>query len=164
MPDLASVKERLAAEVDKRADILIDASHQIHAHPELCYEERFAHDLLTGILEAEKLDVERHAFDLETAFIARAGSGDGPTIAVLCEYDALPGIGHACGHNIIGTAGLGAGIAAATLAEEVGGRLVILGTPAEEGGGGKELLARRGAFEGGDAAVMVHPEGAELTR
>jgi amidohydrolase len=156
------VKERLAAEVDKRADVLIDASHQIHAHPELCYEEHFAHDLLTGLLEAEQLAVERHAFDLDTAFIARAGSGDGPTIAVLCEYDALPGIGHACGHNIIGTAGLGAGVAAAALADELGGRVVILGTPAEEGGGGKELLAQRGAFEGVDAAMMVHPAGADL--
>ena len=160
--DLAAVKERLAAEVDKRADVLIDASHQIHEHPELCYEEHFAHDLLTGLLEAEKLDVERHAFDLDTAFIARAGSGDGPTIAVLCEYDALPGIGHACGHNIIGTAGLGAGVAAAALADELGGRVVILGTPAEEGGGGKELLAQRGAFDGVDAAMMVHPAGADL--
>jgi amidohydrolase len=160
--DLAAVKERLAAEVDKRADVLIDASHQIHAHPELCYEEHFAHDLLTGLLEAEKLDVERHAFDLDTAFIARAGSGDGPTVAVLCEYDALPGIGHACGHNIIGTAGLGAGVAAAVLADELGGRVVILGTPAEEGGGGKELLAQRGAFEGVDAAMMVHPAGHDL--
>jgi amidohydrolase len=160
--DLAAAKERLAAEVDKRADVLIDASHQIHAHPELCYEEHFAHDLLTGLLEAEQLAVERHAFDLDTAFIARAGSGDGPTIAVLCEYDALPGIGHACGHNIIGTAGLGAGVAAAALADELGGRVVILGTPAEEGGGGKELLAQRGAFEGVDAAMMVHPAGADL--
>jgi amidohydrolase len=163
-PDLARVKERLAAEVDKRADVLLDASHEIHAHPELCFEERFAHDLLTGLLEAEELDVERHAFDLDTAFIARAGSGDGPTIAVLCEYDALPGIGHACGHNIIGTAGLGAGVAAAALANELGGRLVILGTPAEEGGGGKEVLVQRGAFEGVDAAMMVHPAGADLTR
>src|SRR3954468_2363096 len=134
--DLAAVKERLAAEVDKRADVLIDASHQIHDHPELCYEEHFAHDLLTGLLEAENIEVERHAFDLDTAFIARAGSGNGPTIAVLCEYDALPGIGHACGHNIIGTAGLGAGVAVAALADELGGRVVILGTPAEEGGGG----------------------------
>jgi len=161
---LAAVKERLAAEVDKRAGVLIDASHQIHEHPELCYEEHFAHDLLTGLLEAEKLDVERHAFDLDTAFIARAGTGDGPTIAVLCEYDALPGIGHACGHNIIGTAGLGAGVALAALADELGGRVVILGTPAEEGGGGKELLAQRGAFEGIDAAMMVHPAGVDLAR
>ncbi|MEY2453459.1 MAG: hypothetical protein QOD92_3033 [Acidimicrobiaceae bacterium] len=162
MTDLEAVKERLAAEVDKRADVLIDASHQIHDHPELCYEEHFAHDLLTGLLEAEHIDVERHAFDLDTAFIARAGTGDGPTIAVLCEYDALPGIGHACGHNIIGTAGLGAGVAAAALADELGGRVVILGTPAEEGGGGKELLAQRGAFEGVDAAMMVHPAGTDL--
>ena len=162
MTDLEAVKERLAAEVDKRADVLIDASHQIHDHPELCYEEHFAHDLLTGLLEAENIDVERHAFDLDTAFIARAGTGDGPTIAVLCEYDALPGIGHACGHNIIGTAGLGAGVAAAVLADELGGRVVILGTPAEEGGGGKELLAQRGAFEGVDAAMMVHPAGTDL--
>jgi amidohydrolase len=161
--DLASVKERLAAEIDKRADVLIDASHQIHAHPELCYEEHFAHDLLTGLLETENIDVERGAFDLDTAFIARAGT-NGPTIAVLCEYDALPGIGHACGHNIIGTAGLGAGIAAAMLAEETGGRVVILGTPAEEGGGGKELLVQRGALEGVDAAMMVHPAGADLAR
>jgi amidohydrolase len=164
MAELAAVKERLAAEVDKRADVLIDASHQIHANPELCYEERFAHDLLTDILETEKLDVDRHAFDLETAFIARAGTGDGPTIAVLCEYDALPGIGHACGHNIIGTAGLGAGLAAAALANELGGRVVVLGTPAEEGGGGKELLLQRGALEGVDAAMMVHPAGADLAR
>src|SRR3954467_345869 len=162
--DLASVKDRLPAEIDKRADVLIDASHQIHEHPELCYEEHFAHDLLTGLLEAENLDVERHAFDLDTAFIARAGSGDGPTIAVLCEYDALPGIGHACGHNIIGTAGIGAGIAAAALADELGGRGVVLGTPAEEGGGGKELLAQRGALEGVDAAMMVHPAGVDIAR
>src|SRR5688500_7803211 len=160
--DLAAAKERLAAEVDKRAEVLIDASHQIHGRPELCYEEHFAHDVLTGLLEGENLDVERHAFDLETAFIARVGSGDGPTIAVLCEYDALPGIGHACGHNIIGTAGVGAGLAAAALADELGGRLVILGTPAEEGGGGKELLVQRGAFDGVDAAMMVHPAGADL--
>ncbi len=89
MSDLTAVKGRLAAEVDKRADVLVDASHQIHAHPELCYEEHFAHDVLTGLLEADGLEVERHAFDLDTAFIARAGTGDGPTIAVLCEYDAL---------------------------------------------------------------------------
>jgi amidohydrolase len=141
---------------------LVDASHQIHAHPELNYEEHFAHDLLAGLLEAEGLEVERHAFQLDTAFVARAGTS-GPTIAVLCEYDALPGIGHACGHNIIATAGLGAGVAAAAVAEEAGGRVVVMGTPAEEGGGGKILLARRGAFEGVDAALMVHPAGADLT-
>jgi amidohydrolase len=161
--DLSAVKERLKAEVDARADVLLDASHQIHAHPEVNYEEHFAHDLLTGLLAGEGLTVEAGAFDLDTAFVARAGTS-GPTIAVLCEYDALPGIGHACGHNIIATAGLGAGLAAAVLAEEAGGRVVVLGTPAEEGGGGKILLAQRGAFEGVDAALMVHPAGEELAR
>lgn len=161
--DLTSLKDRLRREVEARADLLVDASHQIHAHPELNYEEHFAHNLLSALLEGEGLTVERGAYGLSTAFRATAGSG-GPTIAVLCEYDALPGIGHACGHNIIATAGLGAGLAAAALAEEVGGQIVILGTPAEEGGGGKILMARAGAFDGVDAALMVHPAGFDLTR
>lgn len=160
--DLIAAKERLRAEVEARADVLLEASHQIHEHPETNYEEHFAHDLLTRVLTDEGLAVEPHAFGLDTAFVARAGTS-GPTIAVLCEYDALPGIGHACGHNIIATAGLGAGLAAAAVAEEAGGRVVVMGTPAEEGGGGKILLARRGAFEGVDAALMVHPAGADLT-
>src|SRR5690606_38307307 len=84
--------------------------------------------------------------------------------AVLCEYDALPGLGHACGHNIIATAGLGAGLAAAAVAEEAGGRVVILGTPAEEGGGGKVKMLQAGALEGVDAAMMIHPAGVDLTR
>src|SRR5438132_1201501 len=125
--ELSEAKDRLCDEVDKRADILLAASHDIHAHPELAFEEHFAHERLTQILEDEGLALERGAYGLDTAFVARAGS-DGPTIAVLCEYDALPGVGHACGHNIIGTAGLGAGLAAAQLADELGGRVVILGT------------------------------------
>src|SRR6266513_4989928 len=161
--DVDAAKDRLIAEVDRHAEGLLDASHRIHQHPELLFEERFAAELLCDMLEGAGFEVERGAYGLETAFIARAGT-EGPTIAVLCEYDALPGIGHACGHNIIGTAGLGAGVAAAVLAEEVGGRVVILGTPAEEGGGGKELLAQRGALEGVDAAMMVHPAGADLAR
>ena len=159
--DLESAKERLVDEVDRRADVLVDASHQIHAHPELAFEEVFAHDLLTDLLEADGLEPERGAYDLDTAFAARAGE-EGPTIAVMCEYDALPGIGHACGHNIIAAAGLGAGLAAASLADELGGRVVILGTPAEEGGGGKVLMMERGALDGVDAAMMVHPAGADL--
>ncbi|MGQ0432873.1 MAG: M20 family metallopeptidase [Microthrixaceae bacterium] len=161
--DLADLKERLRSEVEARAEVLLDASHQIHAHPELNFDEHFAHDLLTEVLAGEGLAVERGAFDLDTAFVARAGS-TGPSIAVLLEYDALPGIGHACGHNIIATAGLGAGLAAAALAEEAGGQVVVLGTPAEEGGGGKIVMAQRGAFDGVDAALMVHPAGADLAR
>lgn len=161
--DVAALKERLREEVTSRADRLIELSHAIHEHPETNYEETFAHDALTEALEAEGLAVERHAFGVDTAFAARAGTS-GPTIAVLLEYDALPGLGHACGHNIIATAGLGAGLAAAALAEEAGGRIVVLGTPAEEGGGGKILMAREGAFEGVDAAMMVHPAGDDLAR
>lgn len=163
MADLDAVKARLDQVVADRAADLLDASHRIHAHPELGYDEHQAHDVLTDLLEAAGLAVSRSAYDLPTAFEAVAGSG-GPRIAVLCEYDALPGIGHACGHNVIGTAGAGAGIAAAAVAEELGGTVVVLGTPAEEGGGGKVLMAQRGAFDAVDAALMVHPAGADLAR
>jgi amidohydrolase len=155
------LKAKVCAEIDRRATMLIDASHEIHAHPELNYEEHFAHDLLTSILESEGLDHERSAYGLETAFVGEAGSG-GALVGVLCEYDALPEIGHACGHNIIATAGLGAGLALAAVAGEAGGRVRILGTPAEEGGGGKIVMAERGALEGIDVAMMVHPAGADL--
>lgn len=161
--DLDELKARLREEVEARRELLLDVSHQIHENPETNYEERFAHDLLAGVLEAAGLAVERSAHGVDTAFAARAGSR-GPLVAVLCEYDALPGIGHACGHNIIAAAGLGAGLAAAALAEEASGRVLVLGTPAEEGGGGKIALIRAGALDGVDAALMVHPAGAELTR
>ena len=101
---------------------------------------------------------------LPTAFAARAGSGTGPLLAILCEYDALPGVGHACGHNVIAAIGAGAGIAAAAVVDELDGRLLVLGTPAEEGGGGKIDLISAGAFDGVDAALMVHPAGVDLTR
>jgi amidohydrolase len=155
------IKDALLARVDALADMLVEASHDIHAHPELAFEEHHAHDLLTEILEREGLDVTRHAFGMETAFDVGAGS-EGPTIAICCEYDALPGVGHACGHNIIATAGLGAGLAAAALAADAGGRVRILGTPAEEGGGGKALVIQAGGLEGVDAAMMIHPADADL--
>ena len=161
--DVDDLKQRVCAEVDRLADRLIDASHQIHAHPELNYQEVFAHDLLSDILDDLGHRATRHAYGVDTAFEARAGAA-GPEIAVLCEYDALPGIEHACGHNVIATAGLGAGLAAAALADEMGGRVRIMGTPAEEGGGGKILMARQGAFEGLAAAMMVHPADADLIR
>jgi amidohydrolase len=158
---LAEAKARLHHEVDRRADLLIEVSQRIHAQPELAFQERYAHELLTEVLAAEGLATTRSAYGLETAFDARAGSS-GPLVAVLCEYDALPGLGHACGHNVIAAAGLGAGLAAAALAEELGGRVVVLGSPAEEGGGGKVFMAREGAFEGVEAAMMVHPADADL--
>jgi amidohydrolase len=159
---LTDVKQRLAAEVDRRRHLLLDVSHQVHAHPETNYEEHFAHELLTQVIEGEGLAVERAAGGIATAFRSTVEAGEGPTVAVMCEYDALPGIGHACGHNVIAAAGLGAGLAAAALAGELGGRLVILGTPAEEGGGGKIKLIEAGVLDGVDAALMLHPADAEL--
>ncbi len=156
-------KDRVAADVSARADRLVSVSHEIHAHPELNYEEVFAHDLLCSVLEDCGLPVVRHAYGVDTAFEVSVGSS-GPEILVLLEYDALPGIGHGCGHNVIAAAGLGAGLAAASLADELGGRLRILGTPAEEGGGGKIALARQGAFDSGTAAMMIHPADADLLR
>jgi amidohydrolase len=159
--DVTAAKQRMAEEIDRRTDLLLDVSHRIHANPELNFEERVAHDLLCDVLEGEGVRTERSSHGLETAFVGSAGSA-GPHIAVCLEYDALPGIGHACGHNIIAAAGLGAGLAAAALAEECGGRVSMIGTPAEEGGGGKVLQIRAGAFRDVDAALMVHPGGADL--
>jgi amidohydrolase len=161
LAEIESLKQAVRAEVDRLAPQLIDASHQIHAHPELNFEERFAHDLLTDLIETAGLDVERHAYGVATAFEAGAGER-GPDVAVLSEYDALPGIGHACGHNIIATAGVGAGLAAASVAARAGGRIRLMGTPAEEGGGGKIEMARNGAFRDLAAAMMVHPADADL--
>ena len=160
--DTAEAKRRVADEVDRLTPVLLDVSHQIHERPELCFEEHFAHDLLAGVIEDAGIGVERGAYELETAFDARVGDDDRPAVAVLCEYDALPDIGHACGHNIIAAAGLGAGLAAASVADAAGGKLALMGTPAEEGGGGKELMIRRGAFAGVGAAMMVHPANHEL--
>jgi amidohydrolase len=159
--DADEAKVRMCDEVDKREVALLEVSHQIHEHPELGWKEHFAHDLITSVLGDEGLNPTRGAYEVPTAFEARAGN-EGPLVAVLCEYDALPGIGHACGHNIIAAAGLGAGLAAATLAAELGGRVMVLGTPAEEGGGGKIRLAENGALDGVDVAMMVHPAGADL--
>ena len=159
----ADLRRRVVDEVDRRAEMLLDVSHRIWAEPETCFEERHAHDLLTEVLESEGLAPSRHAADLETAFVATAGH-DGPDVGVLLEYDALPGIGHACGHNVIAAAGLGAGLAAAALADEAGGRVRILGTPAEEGGGGKIFMIEAGLFEGLAAAMMVHPADRDLLR
>lgn len=160
--DIAEAKRRVRDEIERLAPRLIALSHDIHDHPELSFEEHHAHEVLTGMLCDNGLDVQRGAYGLPTAFDARAGSGEGPLIAVCCEYDALPEIGHACGHNVIGAAGVGAGLAAAAVAESLGGRLAVLGTPAEEGGGGKEFMIRRGAFDGVDAAMMVHPADRDL--
>lgn len=150
----AGARERL----NTAQQTLIDLSHRIHANPELGYEEEKASRWLAEELDGAGFAVEMGICDLPTAFIARAGSGP-LHIAICAEYDCLPGIGHACGHNLIAAMGVGAGLAAARVADEVGLTVTVIGTPAEEVGdaGGKILLLERGAFEGQHAAMMVHP-------
>ncbi len=133
-----------------------DISLDIHSHPELNFQEYRARDLLADYLEKKDFRVERGAYELATAFEATAGSG-GPTIAVLSEYDALPGLGHACGHNLIAISGVATAIALKEALGDGNGTVVLLGTPAEEGGGGKVFMIERGALEGVDAALMLHP-------
>ena len=144
--NIDELKSTVCARIDALSTGLLDVSHDIHAHPELNYEEHHAHAVLTDFLQAQGIAPERSAYGLATAFNAQVG-GSGPQVAVLCEYDALPGVGHACGHNVIAAAGLGAGIAAASVAEQLRGTVRIMGTPAEEGGGGKVRMARAGAFD-----------------
>src|SRR5918911_4883113 len=135
---------------------VIALSHRIHAHPELGFEEEQAATWLAETLTDAGFTVEKGICGLPTAFVARAGSGP-LHLAICAEYDCLPGIGHACGHNIIAAMSAGAGIAAAKVADEVGLTVSVIGTPAEEGGGGKILLLNRGVFDGVHAAMMVHP-------
>lgn len=155
------LKRNVNDAVDSRSKKLIGISHAIHEHPEVAFEEHFAHATLTDTLQDEGLPVVRNAYGVDTAFSVEIGSGD-YCVTVICEYDALPGIGHACGHNVIAAVGLGAGIALAPIADSLGFKLKILGTPAEEAGGGKVVMARAGAFADVDAAMMVHPADADV--
>src|SRR5215470_8194778 len=145
-------RERLAAAETE----LLALSRRIHGRPELAFEEEHAVGWIADVLDAGGFRVERGVCDLPTAFVARAGSGP-LHVAVCAEYDALPEIGHACGHNIIAAAAVGTALALAEVADDLGLTVALLGTPAEEAGGGKELLLRAGAFDDVAAAVMVHP-------
>jgi len=150
---------RAAADrLDELAPELIQMSHSIHANPELAFQERHAAAAVAAAVARHGFEVEVGAFGLETAFRATAGNGR-PRVAILAEYDALPGIGHGCGHNVICAAGVGGFLAAASLVDQVGGSVQLIGCPAEEGGSGKELIARAGGFEDVDCAMMVHPAG-----
>jgi amidohydrolase len=149
-------KEGARERYDRSREGLIALSHRLHATPELGFEEEKGAGWLCDVLADTGFDVERGVCDLPTSFLARTGSG--PLHIALCaEYDALPGIGHACGHNIIAAMSVGAGIALSKVADDVGLTISILGTPAEENGGGKILMLERGAFQGVHAAMMVHP-------
>jgi amidohydrolase len=154
MEQKAAARERLAEVRDQ----LVALSHRIHAHPELGWQEEKSSAWVGDALAGAGFDVRRGAHDLPTAIVARAGSG--PLHVAFCaEYDCLPGIGHACGHNIIAAMSVGAAIAAARVADDAGLTISLFGTPAEEvcNAGGKIELLDRGAFDGVHAAMMVHP-------
>jgi amidohydrolase len=149
-------KARIAREARALHPRLIDIARELHEHPEILFEERQAATLLTGELEEHGFDVERGVAGLETAFVATYGSG-APVVGILAEYDALPKLGHACGHNLIATWGIGAGIALKRALPDVQGTIKVIGTPGEEGGGGKVIMAKAGVFNGLDAVMMLHP-------
>jgi amidohydrolase len=159
---LELLKKDVASAIDAMRAELLGLSHAIHQEPELALEEFKAAGRLSDAVETHDLGVQREAFGLKTSYVAEFGNTAGPTIAILSEYDALPGVGHACGHNIIATAGYGAAIALSKLNGRLPGRVRYLGTPAEERFGGKEIIARAGAFERTDAAMMIHPSNMDL--
>ena len=144
------------ARADELHPRLIELSHRLHEEPETAFQEYASADMVATLMESEGFDVERGACDLPTALTATYGTGD-LKVGICAEYDALPDIGHACGHNVIAAAGVGAAVALAPLADRLGLTVKLIGTPAEEGGGGKVLMLDRGAFDGLAAALMVHP-------
>ncbi len=157
MPDRDALKRRATEAIDRRKDELIAMSLRIHETPEIAFQEHKCSAMLADLLAENGFQVERGVSDLPTAFRAEFGSGE-PRIAFVAEYDALPGVGHGCGHNIIGTASCAAGIIVKELlADAGGGTVLVMGTPAEEAAGGKVYMIDRGAFDGIDCAMMVHP-------
>ena len=155
---MSSVKTDILHAADGLAPELEALSRKIHDHPELGYQETQAAAWLAAFLETKGFRVERGVGGVPTAFRATVeAAGAGPTVAIMCEYDALPGIGHACGHNIIATSGAGAGAALAAVRGRLpAGRVQVIGTPAEEGGAGKVRLMDAGVFKDVDAAMMIH--------
>jgi len=154
--DKTALKTRIREVIDQRRQELIDISLELHRNPELSFQETKAAALLSSYLERNGFAVERGICGLPTAFRGSYGSGK-PAVAILAEYDALPQVGHACGHNIIAAAAMGAAIAGRLAVDRYGGSLVVLGTPGEEGGGGKIIMVEQGAFNGLDCAMMIHP-------
>ncbi|MFB7917461.1 M20 family metallopeptidase [Streptomyces sp. NPDC056061] len=156
------VRSRVRQGIERDTNALLGLSRRIHGHPETAFGEYRAAAWCTELLADRGFDVTAPAYGLDTAFEATAGSGP-TTVAIVCEYDALPDLGHACGHNLIAAAGIGAALGLAPTAHELGLRIRVLGTPAEERGAGKALMLREGAFDGVDAAMMVHPCPFEMT-
>jgi amidohydrolase len=154
--DAPAAKAAAASVIEERLPELIALSHSVHSTPELCYEETRSARAVAEALRAGGLSVTEGVYDIATALESRAGGGE-LVVAVCAEYDALPDVGHACGHNIIAASAVGAGLALAAVADQIGLQVRLLGTPAEEGGGGKIVMLDRGAFDGVHAAMMVHP-------
>ena len=154
--DERALKDIVIKGLDERCDELVELSLRLHANPEFSFEEIKASSWLTGYLGENNFVVERGICGLPTAFRASYGLGN-PVIALLAEYDALPVMGHACGHNIIAASSVGAAVASKVAVDKFGGTVVVLGTPGEEGKAGKILMVQRGAFDGVDAAMIVHP-------
>ncbi|MBI2902660.1 MAG: M20 family metallopeptidase [Candidatus Methylomirabilis oxyfera] len=151
-------KDEIVKAVDRVADELVATSRFLHQHPELAYEEREAAQRLTALLKGRGFEVIEGAGGLPTAFLARAGvERPSATIAFLAEYDALPSLGHACGHNLIAAGSIGAALAIQPFLTTLGGQVQVIGCPAEEKGGGKIALVKAGLFAGIDAALLVHP-------
>jgi amidohydrolase len=154
--NIEAAKQRARAAVDGAAVELVRISHEIHAHPELAFQEHHAMSQLVPFVKAHGFDVKTGVYGMETAF--RGEWGHGPvTIAICSEYDALPEIGHACGHNLIATSGVGAAVGLIGAIDPADARVVILGTPAEETYGGKVIMVNHGAFADIDVAMMAHP-------
>ena len=158
MDELTALKDRVCRELDAMRDSLGTLSRQIYENPEIGFEERKALQWVSAFLREEGFSVEPGTAGIETAFRAEVrGQKDRPNVALLAEYDALKGLGHACGHNLICSASVGAAAALHRAAPHLPGTLTVLGTPAEEGGGGKVIMVDRGVFNGIDAAMMFHP-------
>lgn len=153
----ADISKTIDDTVERERAALQKLSRDIHANPELRFEEHKAAGWIAELLRARGFDVEQGIAGMPTALRARRGGEKGGRVAILGEYDALPEIGHACGHNLIATGAVGAFLAAAAVVEKAGGEVVFLGTPAEEGGGGKIKMIDAGVFEGIEAAMMFHP-------
>ncbi|MFJ9173699.1 M20 family metallopeptidase [Streptomyces sp. NPDC102360] len=149
--------------LEREHDRLTDLSRRIHAHPELGFEEHRASGWVADTLEQAGFEVRRGVADLPTALLASVGSGP-LVLGICCEYDALPDVGHACGHNLIAASGVATALALAPLADELGLTVRVFGTPAEENGGGKILMLDRGVFDGTHAAMMIHPVPAPTER
>jgi len=157
----AALQGRLGTAVDGMRDTLLELSHDVHGHPELGFAERGAARAVASTLAAHGIEAEVGCWGLDTAVHASLGSGE-PTVALIAEYDALPDIGHACGHNVICATAVGAFLALHEVADDLDGTVELIGTPAEEGGGGKELIARAGGFDDVTAALMLHPFGMDV--